>query len=542
LFGYLEDDFIMKIFSKSSVNQNLFLFLFVFFCSKGISQNTYYKNFNAGFSPYQIIIAPDSSYIGVSGSPSGQYAYIYNFNQSGNLLWVKEASFPTIIFPTKIIALYDSSIAILLHDFTNPMYDLLLKADLNGNIIWTRSLTIGSPVLFSSMAPTTDGGIMLSGGGCAGSNMLLHFSPSGSLVSQNAHLLTSIYQNIGILDMIHEGSNLFSYKARANNLTSDQTAVFFRSDSAGNINSYKELHYPPSSSKTIDASTSSKNGLAKSISGEHYLSFHMYDSLDNKHKAILTYLDQQDEPVWSKIISSDSGFWFLDLETTLDGGCVIGGYTVETINPTHTYSPCIIKFDVNGNILFSKKGGNIFPLQINRSYLSSFKSANDGGLCGLVNRSGYFDVCKFDSSLNGFCVNNILIPSLSNYIPTTVSFSVSKNPLLFSVDTLNISSIPLNVTSSLLCFTDIQENNDSINFFISQSSTGNLVDINYLMPPSQVGLLEVYNVGGQKMIEKLLPGGTTSITINTNSLVEGIYICKLSFSHLSSVRKFVIHK
>ncbi|MBL0072423.1 MAG: hypothetical protein IPP34_11705 [Bacteroidetes bacterium] len=109
-----------------------------------------------------------------------------------------------------MISLSDSSVAFIGQQ-GSPYALYVYKVDLSGNLIWAKSLTLPSSFNFTSLAPTTDGGLILTGGGCAGSDMVIHLDADGTLLSQHSHSsFSSQYPFQNVLSIVHDGNNQYS--------------------------------------------------------------------------------------------------------------------------------------------------------------------------------------------------------------------------------------------------------------------------------------------------------------------------------------------
>ncbi|MBL0072414.1 MAG: PQQ-like beta-propeller repeat protein [Bacteroidetes bacterium] len=143
----------------------LFIFILISkYNQKSHGQNTFFDSYGWSLGTGLLINTADSCYMGFANDNiSSQHINLYKLNPLGKLLWVKNLPFAAILPAIQMISLSDSSVAFIGQQVL-PYVLVVIKADLNGNLIWTKTLTIPNSFNFTSLAPTTDGGLILTGG------------------------------------------------------------------------------------------------------------------------------------------------------------------------------------------------------------------------------------------------------------------------------------------------------------------------------------------------------------------------------------------
>ena len=243
-----------------------------------------------------LVPGPAGSFYGTTRHMMGTPTDLYKVGEDGDMLWCLEVAFSTAMTPIRSVALSDGTFAVLAQDLNYQQY--VMKVSDAGEILWVERLVISSPASLNSLAATTDGGLMLTGSGCMGANMILHLDAQGAIMSQSGH--QSPYSEFAWpngIDMVHDGENQYSYLGYASDADTEYLPVaFFRSDSSGYVYSYRELHFPYGQSR----SWSLGRHIDRSPDGGHFIVVRSADSLQVHF--IVFHLNAQDELVWCKDI------------------------------------------------------------------------------------------------------------------------------------------------------------------------------------------------------------------------------------------------
>ena len=326
------------------------------------AQNTFFSFYDtipqpshaAYFFPGIFVGCGNDHFIGITMLDIPQNkSLLYKFDVFGNMHWWRELTFPIYNSPPLDLAfLSDSTVGILF--YTLPPYSAIVaKADPNGTMLWTKTLTItpGS-ASFTALSATTDGGIILTGGACAGKDLIMHLDSNGNILSQHSHVSPS-NNNAVVADIFHDGNNEYTCCGVAP-VIPNNPFIFFKTDSAGNIADYSEIFIP----QGFANSWSLTQLITKATNNGHYCIFPT--SLDvSRNKFALFYFNSQSQLVWSKFIETQDTVFIADgVIATSDNGCVVIGGNTFQYNP-NIYLPVIMKFDSLGNMNWIKIPGDI---------------------------------------------------------------------------------------------------------------------------------------------------------------------------------------
>lgn len=413
------------------------------------AQSTFYaRYFPAVANAGQITPSLNNAFYGVTVNSNLDHLYFYKLDQSGDVLWMNEALTVLPSLPVGLTALSDSSFAFLAVQFGADA-KVLFKISDTGDVLWTRTLTIGSSASFSGIAPTTDGGIMLTGSGCLGAQMILHIDTDGHIVSQHGHASwDSQYYRPNAIGMVHDGDDQYSYTGYAHSGGGAYVPLtFFRSDSAGIVYSYREIHDPSGSAHSWPVS---EDCIVRSPSGGHFIAAGVQDDAGVNHHIVLFYLNAQDEMMWfKKIETTDVLLNISGLSPTADGGCVlIGSNTIS--NTPFLYAGFALKFNGVGDLIWSTMVGDNDLPDWDNTYLSSIVPASDGHFMTAPVRGG-FDLCRVDADFDGFCETMPFTPVVTGMTPTVIPYTVSPTAINFVEGDIDITPDEFSYARTTVC-------------------------------------------------------------------------------------------
>jgi len=509
----------------------IFILISVNIIKSSNGQNTFFDSYGLSFGTGLLINTSDSCYMGLANdNVSSQHIYLYKFNQLGKLVWVKDFPFASLIPAVQMISLSDSSVAFIGQQ-GSPYALYVYKVDLSGNLIWAKSLTLPSSFNFTSLAPTTDGGLILTGGGCAGSDMVIHLDADGTLLSQHSHSsFSSQYPFQNVLSIVHDGNNQYSCLGCAAGTNSPIYAplIFFRLDSAENISNYKEFHFPFGCAHSWSLGN---RYIAKSSTGGHFCTFGVNDTIQKNH-FILFHLDSQDQLMWFKNIeTTDTVIVPSNILPTADGGCIITGtnFISLTYNPQPKYLPFAIKFDSLGNVIWSKMGGDFSSSYWEQMGIRGIAPAADGGWLTSINRKGRMNICKVDSLFNGFCNYSPFTPIVTDYIPAIDSFLTTKILINFAEDSLFsiATQLAFNLTNECST-TGIENNENTFSFEITPNPAVSVISISSAEIENKKATVAIYDVLGKEKLRHQCTASTDGkIEIDISTFKHGIYFIRL---------------
>jgi len=519
----------------------IFILISVNIIKKSHGQNTFFDSYGWSLGTGLLINTADSCYMGFANDNiSSQHINLYKLNPLGKLLWVKDLPFAAILPAIQMISLSDSSVAFIGQQVL-PYVLVVIKADLNGNLIWTKTLTIPNSFNFTSLAPTTDGGLILTGGGCAGSDMIIHLGPDGRIRSQHSHYSSSVqYPFQNVLSIIHDGNNEYSSLGYAGSTVPQiySPLIFFRTDSAGNVSNYSEIHFPygPASSWSLG-----NRYLAKSSSGGHFCTFGVSDTIQKNH-FVLFYLNAHDQLIWFKNIeTTDTVISPTNILPTTDGGCIITGSNIISLNSSPKYLPFAMKFDSNGNVIWSKMAGDPSSSYWNQIMIRGIAPANDSGWLTSIDRKGSTNICKVDSLFNGFCNYTPFTPIVTDYIPKIDSFIITKNLIVFNEDSIFPISTQLAFNLTTECSTTgIENNGKSFPLGITPNPAFSFVSLNSADLSNKKATVAIYDVlGKENLLHNYSAGTDGEIVIDISTFKNGIYFIRLIQNGKEFQGKFV---
>ena len=384
-----------------------------------------------------VTACPSGGFYGVSGHGMLDRIHCYKLDAQADLVWLKEITFSSIpSAPLAITALSDEAFAFVAVQFGGP--SVVCKVTDAGELLWTTTLYEPNGGSFQGLAPTTDGGMMLTGDGCAGSDMILHLDGEGHIVSQHGHASwNSAYSQPNARKIIHEGNNQYAYLGHAYQPGGTyRPMTFARSDSAGNVYNYREIHFPLG----IGSSVPDGETIVRSTTGGHYMTTAVEsETMDH---VVLCYLNAQDELVWSKAIATPHLRMTADaLAPTADGGCVLMGSTVVVLEPYlyHTYA---VKFNAQGAMVWSKMFGDIDVPLWDRLGIQTVVPAGPDAFLAVPVRWSQFDFCLLNANFSGYCYEQAFAPTVTDAGATAIPYPITSTTINFVEGSLTPTSVP----------------------------------------------------------------------------------------------------
>lgn len=508
------------------------------------AQTTFFADYALPFASGLITSTLSNNIVGVTVDPSGQNVFYYKMDEFGNMVWLKKMSFAINMVPKQIKYLSDSSFAFLCLQSSTPNLPHIFKVDLNGNLLWVKTLPFSHETMLTGLAPTTDGGLMLMGSGNSGANLIIHMNSNGLIISHHSYSsLSSSYSYPNPQDLVHDGNNqysFFGFATTAMGFPVYKPLIFFKADSACNVYNYKEIYLPFGA--TNDWSGESQF-IAQSSSRGHFCTFGANDTID-KNTFVLLYLDSMDQLVWFKNIATpDTMIFTTSILSTNDGGCIIAGYNIQSINPVLKYVPFAMRFDVAGTLMWSKLGGDLNQTYWNRMNLSSMTESTNSGWMANASRWGWFNICKLDSAFNGFCTTTSFTPIITNFIPAVVQYSLTSATIPVPIN--SISPISSNYAYSLFyeCASSVNTQSylNEFGLTVSPNPATSVLEISIEIPIPEVFEITLHSTMGRKMYYcKKQFNGSSSSQLQLDGLVNGIYFLEVKSKSTTWKRKVVV--
>lgn len=532
------------LFSFNTMEHSSFRALSVILCLWAVNlvpasgQSTFYARYaSCGFTGGRIAKAPDKGFYGASYL-NADLEY-YKVDEDGDLLWVRSAALAPHTAPAYIATLSDTTFAFIAHTQGQDS-TLVFKVRDNGVLVWVRSLYIGTSANFQALAPTTDGGMILTGGGCSGADMIIHLDAQGHIRSQHRHFSPdspSGYPNA--MDMLHEGDDQYAYMGFAANGPGDyRPLAFWRSDSAGTVYNYREIHLPQGM-----AFFSLGRSLVRSTNGGHYIAVMLNDTVQDHF--MLLYLDEQDELVWCKDIAYTTDLITQrGLAATEDGDCVVIGTRLMSTSPMLDL-PFAMRFDQQGTLITSRRMGDSSVTGWQSFSLLAVEAMDDGGFMTIPCRGGnILDFCKVDADLHGFCHDGSMDPLLTDLTPMVVPLELIQFPLAFVEGTVELDPVPLPYSREDLCYyTGIAEVPDAMAMTLAPNPASDdaLLTL-HLDRPERVEVVLMNSVGAICSSHWVQALPNEPIRIGSSRIAQGSYIVEVRSAHARQRARLVVQR
>lgn len=273
-------------------------------------------------------------------------------------------------------------------------------------------------------------------------------------------------------------------------------------------------------------------------------------SYGNGVDAFLLKIDMDGNIQWSKIFNGSSNDYALSVQQTDDDGYVIGGWSQSY--PVGSYHSMLIKTDTNGNVIWSKTflGGGT-----SRGY--EVLQVNGGGYVFLASASGFgagnYDLYLVKTDANGNSGCNENDTTASEITPGTAIVS----PAIF-ISSGGTATNPATVVKSggmvnTLCTTvGVNEDEGSLNIPLEYKLEQNFpnpfnpsTQIHFSLPSAEFVTLKVFDVLGNEvatLMNEEKPTGSYEVEFNASKLSSGIYLYKLSTGTFVQTRKMILVK
>lgn len=471
--------------------------------------------------------------------------HIFLMQENGKLLWskfldIKNYSEGINFFEcnnAKPIFLTDTSILFTIYfSPQSACYqgsNLLLNVNLNGDIIWHKTLKCGAfyPRL-SNTCLTNDNGFI-------GNNYLdiVQFNADGSIRSQVRNQVATNVINNYYLDFVSfnkkkNSNNYIGVLTLSDSLQTTCKLLLVETDSIGRINKTKSYILPdavyilPKKVANID----NENGVYVGCElNDTILAFIHFDSLFN-----VTWKRQL-------TITSCDRIYIGDINICNNDDVFFTGTKRIPFNGNY---PLFIKFNKNGQLLHLNCFTDSLKYRFNA--LSSSVILNDGSIVSSLN-GGHANPAfrRIDSALNGGCYTHPTTYSLTNLnlipgdsvifedIPTP-GYNLITNPISLDNEKVLVYDNCTNQylsSYSLIYPTGI--NNLSANYTSIRVFPNPVEDqfmFNFNNDIHQSGTLFIYDVSG-RLIMKQEINDVTNTSIDVHHLNRGMYFIKLKDEH-----------
>ncbi len=433
---------------------NLLLFL-ILFSSKAFSQSNFEISFGTSSSDvgYSIHQTFDGKYIvtGSTDSSGINNVYLALLDIDGTVLWTKSVGGNLDDVGSAILQTSDSGfiIAGTTSSYGNGNSDVyLIKVNGNGDTLWTKTFGGSNFDYCNSMQTTFDGGFILAGQESSSGAGIAHIY----MIKTNATGDTSWTRSFpmaawtgakGIVQT--QDSGYLAFGDFENNLTGvgDYDLICLKTNSQGDslwTKTYEDSSYhdyAQAINKTSDG------GFIIAGIRESLVTF------ESESSKILR-LDANGDTLWSKVFGGSYTYSVGDITQTPDSGFIITGYSYDTL--LLRINLLITKLSPIGDSLWTKFFYGLFTANA-----KSIEATADGGMiiCGSTTDSTFVqsDVYVLKTNGNGDTLNCTPI-IVSQPTDTTIYENLN------AIFTITTSSNPFTIqwqTDSLGTFVDIHD-------------------------------------------------------------------------------------
>ena len=522
-----------------------FLILFIL-SSNSLKSQIFQRSIGGSFDEYasKMINAIDGGYL-ILGStasygndPGNTFdGYLVKTDSLGHVLWTKTYG-GLDVDQLYWIEPYNNN-SYLICGQTNDLitgysYSFVGKIDLYGNLIWQKNYKIGIYETANCISITSDGGFLI-GGECEFNSdeqaLLLKADSSGNLIWSKAYGSTFIDAAQQIVQT-SDGGMLISGTSRYGFYST--SLLIIKTDSAGNQQWSKKYNTSPAQRKANPAK------IFQLASGGYIISGNTTALGLPLADVFLIRLDDTGNIIWQKVYNTNEQENARDMIIDEDGGYVICGSTA--INSSNGYyDAMIMKTDSSGNLLsnflvgiptedetavsFLKNGngnyvvaGDIYGQGQGETDFFLFETAKDFDT--LFCNSSRFQMMTYTPPIVASALNYTSSPSVfvtaTNFTESYGGGETELCDLTSGVDQIEVNSILLYPNPA----------SNSINLKLPDLLDRN-IDI------------RIYDVYGQLVIDRISILTTGELSINIESLSQGIYYLNLFNSDNSKTFRFI---
>lgn len=507
----------------------------IIFWVNGFAQVTFQKTFGGVGNESAISIkqSADGGYyiLGTTNSfgAGGKDIYLLKADADGNLLWAKTFGGALDDSPTKLILSNDGNliIAAVTNSFGAGSSDVyLIKADSDGNLIWSKTFGGIDVDFIRDILQTSDSGFILAG--------QVNFSTSTVLsyvIRTNANgdtLWTRAYGGMGTewltsVQSLSDGSYLL-----AGGLASFVSSMIVRKiDSQGNLLWSKEYN---------DGRNHTSPNIIINSSGDIFIANGRFSP--GIHHAILTNLDTSGNVLWLKAFGGGN-VGKGNVILTTDGGFLFSG----SYGAHQHHDACLIKCNSMGDVVMTKLYISPYPhYQIAQDVIQT----SDGGIAMAGTTyyygSGGSDIyfIKTDANGNSGCNDTNLSSGSSNDFMNVTNY----NALVSQPSTL--ISVPNTITgtgciATTVCYavgiSDTRPEKDVFSLSPNPATTEITITPAASGAETKIVSVEIYDVLGKEISKVQMAKGKNKIDVT--KLYPGIYFVKIKTETGERVAKFV---
>ncbi|MCX6306788.1 MAG: T9SS type A sorting domain-containing protein [Bacteroidetes bacterium] len=512
----------------------LSLVLFKFTTTMVAQQPTFTTVFGGEYDPAEgcaMVKTPDSNYL-VAGSRSYD-ALVFKIDPAGNILWDKKLRFAgtSSTWFSRIISTHDSCFVAVGNMDQDNM--LCVKARLNGDTVWSRSINLGFQEFANTVYQTSDNGFLVAGYSAQDVTApyykiaLVKLDSLGN-PGWSALLSCGTYANKGYaVKQTSDGGYILI--GTMQNSSETASAILIKLTSAGAVSWSKKLDFPP---------YAYSNGLDVVVTATGYVCFMDVPGTC----AVLVKTDFSGNVTWSRYCGAGSIGYYTDnspaptLQRSHDGGFAF---------VTSGYFGNLVKTDSAGIVSWTREL-RLNAVDVIESLDHGFVEIGNGPIYG-VKMSGQFGyqvgIIKSDANGNS---NNCVQPSGNLSDTCTLSF-IPVSVTTTTPATLVTSLHPVIANALLTTFNGcIDVTGDIDNKSLNQDDIvvfPNPVDETLHFKIKQAGLafqrISIYNILGEMVFQSSSPRILRDSLV-VSYLPEGIYMMEIAFREKAYTQKFVV--
>ncbi|HKC66747.1 MAG TPA: T9SS type A sorting domain-containing protein [Bacteroidia bacterium] len=407
----------------------------------------------------------------------------------------------------------------------------LLKTDVNGDTLWTK--TYGGPAsdFGNTVAQTIDGGYILAGYTTDTTSLfLIKTNAQGNMlwqkVLETGGQVTDAYS---IKQTANKSYVITGYGNGFGEINGD--AFLLKTDSAGNTLFTKTYGYKgPDWGNAIYETTDGGFVIGGSYST---------DSTGNDIDVYVIKTNANGDTLWTKTFGGTGNDYGQAIQQTTDGGYILAGYTNSF--GMGNYDAFLLKLNPNGDTLWAKTFGGTGDDEANTAMQTT-----DGGyiLAGQSNSFGKgnydFYVIKTDANGNSNCNQTNVV--LNKRITNTTVTNASMLPIAYNVTTLPAAPTIYNgATLTDACnplgIADLKANQASLKVF--PNPTNGLFTVSIAELKQEKATVFIQNILGETIYAMDI---VTDKEINLQYIANGTYFLQVQTADRIYTEKIIVTK
>ncbi len=463
--------------------------------------------------------------------------FLMKINSAGDTLWEKSIGGQNYfdVF-TNILSLNDSNF-LLVSNYSNPdssYLDLLCaKFDMEGEMLWARSVEFGSSVYPYSVQQTFDNGFIVTG------RIRQHTAPYSKILLLKFDSTASLQWS----KMLSGGN----YYNQAFSVKQTADTGYIVSGYTGDRDPFLMFAFLMKLTPAGDIEWSNSYKLASSNYGEAFELIILEDgylfAMQASDYLFIVKTDLSGNVLWAKkyntYLEVYAEFHRLRFLKTDDGAFLISAPSWSTFDD-------LIKIDSTGEVLWAKRI-EMYITDIAETKDDGFLIVGNGPVVGpkfFEKYDGHIGILKTDSfgQNSSECIHDIVINTeIDTIVNNPHAFTSETIDAFIFQPTLQFISEPLTVESGCVDYVGaVNENEFSNNIHVFPNPSNGIFTIQ-TTNGEQLSSLEVFNAFG-RLVYQIDGIRRTEVVIDWSGNPAGIYIIELQMRDGSSMKKKMIKK